>query len=315
MKRILSVSLGTSKRDKVAHTEIGGTEFEISRVGTDGDKRRFARIIAEQDGFVDCFGVGGTDAYLYAGTRRYAFRETLRLMREARRTPWVDGSGLKNTLERETVLRLEKEGVLDFSRLSVLLVSAVDRFGMADALATRARSIVFGDLLYGIGLPIPIRSWSLLQKLASVFLPLIVQLPIDWLYPTGSRQETNTPRYERYFTESDVVAGDWHIIRRYMPERMDGKIVLTQSSRLQEVEMLKERGVRMLITTTPEIGGEAFATNVMEAVLVALLGKRPEELTPDIYLGTLRSLGWKPSIRVLNEPGSSADARQARSSQ
>lgn len=300
MKRVLSISLGTSRRDKKALAEFGGTQFEIERRGTDGDKQRFAQIVQEEDGRVDCFGVGGTDAYLYAGTRRYAFRETLRLMAGARRTPWVDGSGLKNTLERETVEYLDREGIVDFASKRALVVAAVDRFGLAEALASRAQSVTFGDLIYGLGIPIPIRSWGLLQRLARLALPLIVRLPIEVIYPTGAKQETNTPRYPRFFEEADIIAGDWHIIRRYMPERMEGKIVLTQSSRRDDVELLRQRGVHMLVTTTPEIGGEAFATNVMEAVLVVLLDKRPEELTTEDCLDTLRSLGWKPSVRVLN---------------
>ncbi len=301
MKRVVSVSLGTSKRDKTAVARFGDCEIRIERVGTDGDKRKFAAIVADLDGKVDCFGVGGTDAYLYAGDRRYAFRETLALMKGAIRTPWVDGSGLKHTLERETVAYLDRTGAVDFRSSRVLLVAAVDRFGMAEALATRARSITFGDLIYGLGIPVPIRSWTVLKTLARIALPLIVQVPIEWLYPTGSRQEKNAPRFPRYFHEADIVAGDWHIIRRYMPERMDGKIVLTQSSRAAEVELLRSRGVRTLITTTPEIGGEAFATNVMEAVLVVLLQKRPADLTPHDYLGKLAELGWRPSVTPLTD--------------
>lgn len=305
MKRIVSVSLGTSKRDKRVTVSFGGCELLIERIGTDGDKRRFADLISELDGHVDCFGIGGTDAYLYAGNRRYAFRETMALMRGARQTPWVDGSGLKHTLERETVAYLDRNGIVDFASSHVLLVAAVDRFGMAEALAQRARSITFGDLIYGLGIPIPIRSWNLLKILARLALPVVVRLPIEWLYPTGAKQEMNTPRFPRFFAEADVIAGDWHIIRRYMPERMDGKIVLTQSSRASEVELLRQRGVRLLITTTPAIGGDAFATNVMEAALVALLGKHPRDLTPSDYLGKLGELGWRPSVIPLTANDSS----------
>jgi len=301
MKRVVSVSLGTSKRDKTATADFAGVTVKIERRGTDGDKRRFARIIEELDGQVDCFGIGGTDAYLYAGDRRYAFRETLRLMEGARRTPWVDGSGLKNTLERETVRRVQDDGILDWGAMRVLLVSAVDRFGMAQALAERCRSIVFGDLLYGLGLPIPIRSWAVLRRLARIALPVVVRLPIEWLYPTGARQEENTPRFTRFFAEADVIAGDWHMIRRFMPERLDDKIVLTQSSRASETALLRERGASRLITTTQEIAGESFATNAMEAVLVALSGRLPHELNESDYLGTLTSLGWRPSVRDLRE--------------
>ena len=220
-------------------------------------------------------------------------------MRGATQTPWVDGSGLKHTLERETVAWLQESGIVDFSDKRVLLVSAVDRFGMGEALAQRARSVVYGDLLFGIGLPIPIRSWSTVKRLARIVLPVIARCPISWFYPTGEKQEINTPKFGKYFDEADVIAGDWHLIRRYMPARMDGKIVLTSSSRKSEIDLLRERGVKMLITTTPEIGGEAFATNVMEAVLVVLIGRRPEQLTPEDYLGTLNRLGWKPSVMEL----------------
>ena len=301
MKRVVSVSLGTSARDKAVTAQFGGCEVHIERIGTDGSKRKFAEVIADLDGKVDCFGIGGTDAYLYAGNRRYAFRETLALVKGARRTPWVDGSGLKHTLERETVAYLDRTGVVDFANSRVLLVAAVDRFGMAEALAFRARTITFGDLIFGLGIPVPIRSWRFFRGLARMALPVVVNVPIEWLYPTGAKQETNTPRFEKFFKEADVVAGDWHIIRRYMPEHMDGKIVLTQSSRKSEVELLRSRGVRLLITTTPEIGGEAFATNVMEAVLVVLLNKRPSDLTPDDYLGKLAELGWRPSVRHLTD--------------
>ena len=299
MKRVVSVSLGTSKRDKHEEAEFLGEPFLIERRGTDGDKRRFEGLIAELDGKIDCFGVGGTDVYLYAGEKRYTWRASRNLLRNARHTPWVDGSGIKHTLERETVRYLDETGIVDFSRLKVLLVSAVDRFGMGEELAKRSRSVVFGDLLFGTPFPIPVRRWRTVKALARIILPLITWCPPEWFYPTGQKQEVNKPKHERYFNEADVIAGDWHFIRRFMPEDMAGKIIVTQSSRKEEIELLRSRGVRMLITTTPEINGEAFATNVMEAVLVALLGRRPEELTPQDYLSTLKQLGWKPQITEL----------------
>ena len=299
MKHVVSISLGTSKRDKRSEAEFLGQSMLVERLGTDGDKKRFEQMVADLDGKIDCFGVGGTDVYLYAGGKRYTCRGPLKLMRNARNTPWVDGSGLKHTLERATVTYLQENGLVDFSRLNVLLVSGVDRFGMGEELAKRAKSIVFGDILFGVGLPMPVRKWATVKTLGRLILPLIAQLPIEWFYPTGKKQEINTPKFPKYFQEADVIAGDWHFIRRYMPEQMDGKIILTQSSRKAEVELLRERGVKALITTTPEIGGEAFATNVMEAALVAMLEKKPQELTPDDYMRTLKELGWKPKVQEL----------------
>jgi hypothetical protein len=59
------------------------------------------------------------------------------------------------------------------------------------------------------------------------------------------------------------------------------------------------RGVSVLVTTTPELDGRSFGTNVMEGVLVALAGKRPEEMQPEDYLHLLRRLGWSPRVARL----------------
>ena len=99
---------------------------------------------------------------------------------------------------------------------------------------------------------------------------------------------------------ADVIAGDWHLIRRFMPHNLRGKTIITQSSRESEIQLLRERGARRLITTTPQIGGDAFATNVMEAVLVVLLGRHPADLSPNDYMRKLAELNWSPNVQDLN---------------
>jgi hypothetical protein len=39
----------------------------------------------------------------------------------------------------------------------------------------------------------------------------------------------------------------------------------------------------------------------MEGVLIALAGKRPEEVRPEDYLNLLRRLGWQPRVVHLEE--------------
>jgi hypothetical protein len=300
MKRVVSISLGSSKRNKKVHAAFFGEEFEIERIGTDGDMQKYRDMIAELDGKVDAFGVGGTDIYLYAGDKRYVLNEILHLLDGAKKTPFVDGSGLKHTLERKTVAYLQEQGIVDFRSKRVLIVSAVDRFGMAEALAGLAKSIVFGDLMFGLGVPIAVRSWGTLKTLASLMLPVVVRLPFKWLYPTGDKQNQNTPAYGKYFAEADVVAGDFLYIKRFMPEDMQGKIVFTNTTTEEDVTELTRRGVNLLITTTPVFEGRSFGTNVMEAVLVTILGKRPDALTPEDYFRKLEELGWTPRVQTLN---------------
>jgi hypothetical protein len=300
VKRVLSISLGSSKRNKSEEIELFGETFSIGRVGVDGDLKTFEKLFRDLDGKVDALGIGGADLYLWIRDRKYTFRQIKNLVAGAKITPVVDGSGLKNTLESKLIHALHESGELDFSNLDCLLMSAVDRFGMALALSKVARNVVYGDLMFGIGLPIPLRSYRAVETLGKVALPIITQLPFQWFYPTGEKQEVRKPKFESTFFEADVICGDWHFIRRYMPDRMDGKIVITNTLRKADIELLKSAGIARAYTSTPSINGESFGTNVMEGVIVALLGKRPEELTPRDYEDALAKLNWRPNAIPLS---------------
>ena len=112
MKRVVSISLGSSQRNNRVETEILGEKFIIERIGTDGDMVKAIGLIRELDGKVDAFGMGGIDLYITAGQRRYAFRDAKKIARAARTTPIVDGTGLKNTLERRVVSQLQETGLI-----------------------------------------------------------------------------------------------------------------------------------------------------------------------------------------------------------
>jgi len=299
-KKVTSISLGTSKRDKRDEVEILGETFVLERVGTDGDMARFANMFRDLDGKVDALGVGGADIWVVIGNKRYAFRQIVKLIKGAVTTPVVDGSGLKHTLERETIRTLQRDGTIDFKGAKVLLVSAVDRFGMAQALVEAGADVEFGDLMFGIGVNIPLRTTKQLQQFGATLLPIVTRLPFKWFYPTGEKQEQRTPKFGPNFQRADIICGDWHYIRRYAPDNLAGKTIITQTLRKADLELLKSWKVARAITTTPVIGGETFATNVMEGVVVALRGKRPAELTEKDYLETLASLKWKPNVIPLD---------------
>lgn len=305
MKRVVSVSLGSARGDKTVLATLLGEEFEISRIGTNGDMRRFAELVRELDGNVDAIGLGGIDRYLFAGKRRYTIKDADRLAHNAVKTPVVDGSGIKNTLERETIDWLHREGIVDFSTKNVLLVCAADRFGMAEILNKLAGSIVFGDLMFSCGVPIPMRSWGTVRAVGALLLPIIVRLPFQWLYPTGEKQDKITPKYEDYFRWADVIAGDYKIIGRFMPPpesgALIGKTIITNTLTAGDVEHLRERQVGMVVTSTREFEGRTFATNVVEGIIITLAGKRPEDMAPEEYLEILRQLDWMPTVRRLED--------------
>jgi len=195
VKRVMSVSLGSSGRDHSVETEILGEKLLIERIGTDGDIDKAIDVIRRNDGMVDVFGLGGIDLYIYAGDKRYTFRDALRIARAARRSPVVDGSGLKNTLERKVIEYLQKELGMVFAGKKVLMVCAVDRYGMAESFSKAGADMVFGDLIFALGIPFGVSSLKSLERIARVIAPVVVKLPFKMLYPTGEKQEKTSPKY------------------------------------------------------------------------------------------------------------------------
>lgn len=295
-KHVVSVSLGSSSRDARIETEILGIPLRLERRGVDGSLERAAALIEELDGRVDAFGLGGIDLYVMAGGRRYEVRDAARLAAHARRTPVVCGAGLKDTLERLVVERLDAQ--LHWAGRRVLLLSAVDRFGMAEALAERGAEVTYGDLIFLLGVPWPLRSLRGVAAVARVAGPLVTRLPFTWLYPTGAKQEDREAGWrERFFREAEVIAGDFLLVKRYAPEDLDGKIVLTNTTTADDVAMLRRRGVRLLITTTPRYDGRSLATNLLEAAFVALAGKHPLQAAD--YRRLLAESGLEPDVQRL----------------
>lgn len=299
VKRVVSISLGSSNRNSVTMAEFGGQQFEIKRIGTDGNKKAAARLIRELDGKVDAIGLGGTDLYIYAGDRRYTFWESSALASNAKITPVVDGSAIKNTLERRVITYLMSNYGFEFKNKQALIVCAVDRFGLAEALSTAGSKTVFGDLMFGLGLPIPITTLAGLKRLASLIAPVITKLPVSLFYPTGKKQTQVTPKFEKYFERASVIAGDFHFIRRYMPENLQDKLIITNTVTQEDEKLLKHRGVTTLVTTTPEMGGRSFGTNILEGILTVLSGKRPEQLTTENYLALINQTGIEPRFKKL----------------
>ncbi|MEO6836534.1 MAG: quinate 5-dehydrogenase [Candidatus Tumulicola sp.] len=301
MKKIVSVSLGSSARDHRADVTLMGEEFDISRVGTDGKLDVAIAKVCALDGQVDAIGLGGIDVYLYAGEHRYALRDGLRLLEAAKTTPVVDGSGLKNTLEREAVRFMQDALGIDLRGKRVLMVSALDRFGMAQALVDAGADVLFGDFIFALDKDMPVRDLATFEAMAEKYLPDACKLPFQFFYPTGKKQEKPPdPKYPEYYEEAEIVAGDFHFMRQFMPDRLDGKIILTNTVTQANVEELAARGIKMLVTTTPDFGGRSFGTNVVEAALIALLGKKWSDVTPADYERVLHELQLKPRVVRLN---------------
>jgi hypothetical protein len=302
MKRAVSISIGSSKRNKAVTVNLLGEEISIERIGTDGDMEVAAMKYKELDGKVDAFGVGGADLGLMVDKKWYRLYSVEKMVRYIKETPVVDGTGLKNTLEAKAASFVDAklgDYILKNGGKKVFIMTGADRWGLTDGFVKAGYDCTFGDMMFSLGINIPLHTKKQLKTLAALLMPIAGRLPFAWVYPIGEKQEERKPKYPKWFHWATVVAGDCHYIKRYMPDDMRGKVVVTNTTTPQDVELFRKCGVKTLVTTTPVLEGRSFGTNMMEAALIAVSGKG-RALTHDEYEEMLARLGFEPSLQELN---------------
>ncbi len=158
---------------------------------------------------------------------------------------------------------------------------------------------IFGDLMFALGIPIPIRSLTALKLLAAIMLPIFGRLPFNWIYPTGEKQEVRIPKFEKYYQWATVIAGDCHYVKCHMCDVLSGKIIATNTTTPEDVELFRQVGIIYLVTSTPVLDGRSFGTNMMEAAMIAVAGKG-RKLTHEELSQMLNRLGFQPQLQELN---------------
>jgi hypothetical protein len=273
--------------------------MSLERIGTDGDVARAQALYRELDGHVDAFGVGGYDLALRVDDRVYKLHWAQRMIEPIVKTPVVDGTRLRQIHERRMVhLAIDAIGD-DIPTKRAMQVEGVSRFGMAMGFVDRGYDVLFGDLMFGLGLSIPIHSVRSLKRIARLLVPVVALLPMEWLTPTGESQDQNKPRWHKQWEWASVIGGDFLHIRTTMPQNVRGKVIITNTTTATDLEFCRQRGLKYLATTTPRFDGRSFGTNVLEAAIVALSGKgRP--LTDDELGSMLDRLALEPTIEKLN---------------
>jgi predicted amino acid dehydrogenase len=304
MKRIVSISLGSAQRDYTFTTTILGQHVEVRRIGTNGDTALAAALIRDFDGKADAIGLGGVTPVFRVGAARYPHHEALRIAAAAGRTPVVSGGQIKQTLDRWCVQEANRASRGMFNYRRILVASGIDRYALAQALGQYDAELRFADPVVHSGLRFlpPPRSIAQLDLYAATTLPLTALLPYKLLHPVALGQEGRDGRAEALFAWADVIAGDFAFIRRFAPDDLRRKTIVTDDPSPAEIEGLRARGAANLVTLSPKLSEEHpyVSADVLEGIAVALLecGASPTE---GDLINFIAEAGWGPDVLRLNE--------------
>ena len=301
MKRVLSIHI--NEGDETIATSFLGEEIQIRWVGCGGDPERARSLIAAFDGMVDAIGLDGLPATLELGQSRREHVIGSVLKDAARTTPVVDGSGIRNALERWGVILVDRAQPGIFSQKRILLVPGLNHRGLAHGLARHSRRIRYADPVVYFAMP-DFPGVGARQTLDQVSGPTLDQLkdaPFRRITPQPGAP--GTLRSREPFLWADILAGDIGAIRRYAPQELRRKIVVVNAASEADLQDLKERGVSIAITMIPDLNRtgdrRGLREGSIEAILAALRPNPTAPLVEDTYLDMMANLDWLPDIRYL----------------
>lgn len=215
----------------------------------------------------------------------------------------MDGSGVRDGLQRWGVTLADRAQPGIFSKKHILMVPGVNHTGLAQALARHSPTIRYADPVVYFALPqFPgVGSRQTLDQAAAPTLEQLKDFPFRRLVPQVGR--SGTPRAAAPFAWADVLAGDMGAIRRYAPAFLDRKTVVVDCASDEDVDDLRQRGVSILVTLMPSLErkGELgrWSAAVLEGLLVALRPQANLPLNENTYLDLIAGIDWTPAIHYL----------------
>ncbi len=300
MKKVLVIHLGEGEEQTVAN--ILGKDVEVKYIGAGGDMARVRTLIQTWRDKVDAIGLEGYPRTLnLAGyNMRHELTADLYAGHDAL---LVDGSGVRSSLEGWGLIQAERAQPGIFSKKRVLMVPGLNHQRLVRSMCRYTEEIRYADPLMYFALPdFPLfTSPNLATRIAIPTLEQLKDAPFRRVTPQPGMP--GTPRSEKPFLWADVLAGDIGAIRRYAPQKLKRKIVVTEWASAADLDDLKQRGVAIVVSLIPKLEGDGDLDHrsaaMVEAVLAALRADPEQPLNENTYLDIVAELDWQPVIHFL----------------
>jgi predicted amino acid dehydrogenase len=296
MKKIASISLGPFSLDCNFRTKFLGHDFEVVRIGTDNDFKAAEKLVIEWRDKVDAIGLGLVHDHYSVGTRYFHQRDTARLEKLAGDTLVSTGVRLREIVQEWSLRSAQHELGNFFNNAKVLFLSGAANYRLASVMGEFTQNLSFADPVLQFGAPGLLHSLRALELYAAGSHPVLRVGPEDHLPSLAPARRFNRSLLKKAVRDADAIVASYHQLERYGPDELEGKVVLTSTISPDRLQTLKERGVRVVIDCSVQLFEQTVGLNVVEAMILAALGKPAKEIAHDDYLEIFTDLDLKPRI-------------------
>ena len=307
MKKVVTVSLGDSQQDFRFETEFLGQKFEVRRYGANDNITQAWELMRRHQADADAIGLGDVGDHFHVGQQTLINKETQRLLKVVTRVPATTGRTLRRLLQVRAVRHVQHELGHYFNNNIVLFLSGMRNYDMAQALSDYTPNLQFADALTQTGAPALLGSLGQLEVFAKGAEWALKGRPGVML--ESALEGFKSRRLADAAEKAHVVVGTFHELEAIGSARtLTGKTVITSAVDEYRMEFFRRCRVNLVIDVSPQLFERVVGINVLEAMILAALGKPAEELTDDDFTEILDELDIRP--RLLHPTGSFRNIRR-----
>ena len=300
MKKVVTVSLGASKQDFRFETDFLGQHFQVQRLGADDDIGKAWELMRRHQATADAIGLGEVGDHFHVGQNTLVNKETHRLLNVVTRVPATTGNKLRRLLQVRAVRHVQAKLGDYFNNNIVLFLSGMRNYDMAVALSDYTPNLNFADALAQTGAPALLTSLTQLELYAKGRDLALRGRPGEMLESALSGFKSS--RLAAAVGKAHLIVGTFAELKEVgSPQNLAGKTVITSAVDDERLAWFRQCKVNLVIDVSPKLFDRVVGVNVIEAMILAALGKPPEEVSDDDFIEILDELEIQP--RLLHPTG------------
>jgi predicted amino acid dehydrogenase len=307
MKKVITVTLGSSSQDFSFKTKFLGEDFQVTRMGANNDTTQAWELLRRHQNFADAMGIGEIGDHYQVGLRTVVNKETERLLNVVTRVPATTGATLRRLLQVRAIRQVQKELGEYFNNNIVLFLNGMRNYDMAVALSDYTPNLNFADALYQTGAPAMLTSIQQLELYAKSTKWALSGKPAELL--ESSFAWLKSKRVSKAVEDAHLIVGTFAELKAVgNASNLAGKTLITSAVDDDRLEFFKKCKVNLVIDVSPKLFDHVIGINTLEAMILAALGRSPEEVSDDDFEEILNELSIKP--RLLHPTGNFRNIRR-----
>jgi predicted amino acid dehydrogenase len=297
VKRIIQISLGPSLDDNEFETRFMGQSFIIQRFGTDGDVEKASALMLHWNKKADAIALGS----LPVGNPGKDLRTLLALGAKLQ-TPVASGGTLRKVGHEWSLRHLQfKFGNNYFDNARVFFFSGVASRSIARVMAEYTENLQFADPLLESGVPKFINSLKDLDLYAGNLRSAMNWIPGRRAVASSEPVRAMTDYLMRQAVQKSQIlvvphADFFTFLDPYTIEDLNRKTVITSTAYDDRIDYLRDKGVSVIIDTTPKLLKHVAGVSVLEALLMAALEIPQGDGQDDELLEVISNMKMEPRV-------------------